>query len=218
VALETRINRKEAAREAKRLSFKSALVEIADRNQVVVGLLKGLSAKGKVARDHLAGDVQSGIEYLSNCPHQEVLLQQVDVPADAARYVLGAVHKVKGLVYSINKAEIVKALQYGDTPTSKTLDRLKYIHMILLQLGKVLLKEALHGPKEILKLGELLRPSHVVGNLDPDKVSESIAVYPPLGELRLPERYSELSFSNLIEEARKQEPEPVDAVLETREG
>lgn len=219
MAVEARANRLEAIKAGKRQAFKSALVEITHRNQVVVGILKGLSAKGKLIREFLTGDVQSGIEYLRDYPKTVELLQQVNVPADTFRYVLGAVHKMKGLVNSIEE-EIGKAFQIKGDSINVTLRRFKYLHLILVQLGRVLVVEAKkQGIEEIQEWEELLKPSFFAGDLGTDDVSQAIAVYPPLGELRLPpgKEYERLSFPELVKEAKNEKPESVDSVLGIRE-
>lgn len=218
VAWEARASREEAANVRKRQAFKSAIVEITSRNQLVVGIIKGVNAKGKIMRDFLLHKVESGIEYLSDYPETVGLLRQVEVPARTLRYVLGAVHKMKGLVASIEE-EIGKALEIKGDPTGPTLRRLKYLHLILIQLGRVLLAEAQRqGIGEAQEWQDLVEPSPFAGDLEPENVSSAVAVYPPLGELHLPpgKEYERLGFPELVEEARRKKPEPVDQLLGTR--
>lgn len=220
MAWEARKNRTEAIETAKRQAFKAALVEIADRNQVVVKMLKGLSAKGKLMRECLIGDVQSVIEHLHDYPETVALLYRVDLSATSF-YVLNAVRQMKDLVTKIEE-ELIPWLnkEYRDDPPGVALRRLKYLHLILVQLGRVLVVEARKQKiNETQEWEGLLEPSFIAGDLKPDEVSGAVAVYPPLGELRLPrgKEYEGLSFAELVKEAKNKKPEPADSVLGIRE-
>lgn len=219
MAWEAWASRKEVAISRKRQAFKSALVELADRNQLVVGIIKGLTAEGKLMQEFLLGNIDPGIQCLRDYPETVGLLQQVELPVHTSRYVLGAVHKMRGLIKSVDE-EMGKALEYKFDATGQVLRRLRYVHLILVQLARVLQLEAgKQGMRESRGWGALLEPSPFAGELEPEKVSYSLAVYPPLGELRLPpgKEYERLRFSELIKEARAKEPEPVDELLGLRE-
>lgn len=219
MAWETQASRKEAAISRKRQAFKSALVELADRNQSVVRIIKGLTARGKLLREFQLRNIDPGIQYLQDYSETIGLLQQVDVPVHTSRYALGAVHKIKGLIDS-NSEETGKVLEGKFDCTDQALRCLKYVHLLLVQLARVLCTEAQR--QKVAKSQEwanLLEVSPFVSDLDPEGVSTAIAVYPPLGELHLPpgKEYEKLTFSELIKEARNKEPEPVDQLVGIRE-
>lgn len=205
MAYEAQITRNEALITKRREAFKSALVEIADRNHIVIRMFRGLSVGAVSFLELLLGNAHPGIEYFNIYPETLELLKKVEIPVGTSEYVLSAIHKIEGLVSSFEK-EARRDLELKTSkPSNSTLDRLLYLHLILIQLGRTLLIEA--GKlkvKEVSQWKTLLEVSSFVGNIDPEKVTTAIQIYPPIGELVLPsgDEYKFLDFSNLIQEGK----------------
>jgi len=206
MAWESRANRIGGRKEKEKQAFRAALTDVVNANLHVTRMIEELTTERGHFLNHFlsSNQLREFLGRVGNLAVTEALLKQVGIPSDVVRYLLVSVGKMRGVVCEIEDFVSKKPEEFVRSET--ILMELKWIHLILTQLGRVLLVEAKsRSHKEVEgEVSRLLTPSSCVGDICGEDVENHLAYRSPLGEISLPQgsKYRRIRFEELIREAK----------------